>query len=169
MAGVIPNGGSPKPHSPRRIGAAQRQAQAIQLRIAGAGFQAIADKLGYRSASGAHKAVVTALAATRQEPADEYRRLHRERLNQLLLKYWAKAQSGDLKAAGFCLDVLRDLAELDGLPVKKPALVGDGGTLEIVNVIVTSREEAEAVLRGPNGDLNGDLNGHAPRVLNGHP
>src|SRR5690606_7172749 len=59
---------------------AERQRDALDLRKQGYTFQEIADRIGYRHASGAHQAVMAGLRKTIQEPADELRRLELERL-----------------------------------------------------------------------------------------
>lgn len=66
----------------------ERQVQAVELRKSGLGFQEIADRLGYASVSGAHKAVMSALRKTLQEPTDELRRLELERLDTMLHSLW---------------------------------------------------------------------------------
>jgi hypothetical protein len=77
----------PRPTSPR-IDAAERDAKALELRKDGLTYTQIAERLGI-SRSTAHKHVTRGLHRTRQEPADELRRLEAERLNQL----WAEAMA----------------------------------------------------------------------------
>ena len=77
----------PRPTSPR-IDAAERDAKALELRKDGLTYTQIAERLGM-SRSTAHKYVTRGLHRTRQEPADELRRLEAERLNQL----WAEAMA----------------------------------------------------------------------------
>lgn len=79
-------------NSQRAIEAQARQLQALELRKAGIGYNAIAAQLGYSSRSGAHKAVMTALRKTLQEPADEVRKLELERLDALLAELWKKKE-----------------------------------------------------------------------------
>jgi Arc/MetJ family transcription regulator len=93
----------------------ERQADALRMRKAGRTFEEIAEALGYANASGAHKAVLAALRETLREPAEEYRNLHRDRLESIYAAYYHKAVSGDEKAAAICHKALADLAELDGL------------------------------------------------------
>ena len=77
----------PRPTSPR-IDAAERDAKALELRKDGLTYTQIAERLGI-SRSTAHKHVTRGLHRTRQEPAEELRRLEAERLNQL----WAEAMA----------------------------------------------------------------------------
>jgi hypothetical protein len=98
-----------------RVASHERKLQALELRKAGVPFQAIADKLGYRSASGAFAAVKAALRDTLREPADALRELELARLDAMLLGLWRRAQSGDDKAVDRCLRIAERRARLLGL------------------------------------------------------
>ena len=98
-----------------KLTAAERQAQALKLRMAGVTFQQIADTLGYKGKQGAHKAVMSALKKTLQEPADEYRQLQHERLSRLWRVAYDQAINGDLRAVDRCVSIHRELAKLFGL------------------------------------------------------
>jgi hypothetical protein len=74
----------------RELSALERKLKALEMRKAGHTFQHIANELGYRSASGAFGAVMTALKKTLQEPADELRKLELERCDELLESLWDK-------------------------------------------------------------------------------
>jgi hypothetical protein len=69
--------------SPRSIATAQRRAQALKLRLAGARYDDITQQLGYSSRGAAVQDVQRALVATVQEPADELRALEVQRLDML--------------------------------------------------------------------------------------
>ena len=56
-------------HSPRRFRAAERQQEALGLRIAGASYAQIAEQLGYRGPQGAKAAIDAVLLKTAREPA----------------------------------------------------------------------------------------------------
>jgi transposase len=71
----------PRPNAPR-VDAAQRDAQALELRAAGASYRQIADRLGV-SVSTAWGCVERGLDRTRREPADRLRLLELERLDRL--------------------------------------------------------------------------------------
>lgn len=95
----------------------------MKLRIAGKSFEHIAEELGYRSLSGAHKAVTTALKKTLQEPADELRTMEAERLDRMLEGLWDKARSGDTWSVDRVLNIMERRARLLGLdkpPEKDP-------------------------------------------------
>jgi hypothetical protein len=108
-------GGSPSPTSRRRLKAHERQIQALELRLAGVGFRQIASTLGYKSPSGAHDAVMTALDKTLQEPSDRVRKVELERLDRLLSKVYPIARTGSLDHITVCLDILTRRARLLGL------------------------------------------------------
>ena len=99
----------------RRLSALDRQRSALELRKAGATLEAIAGQLGYASASGAQKAVRSALKATLREPAAELRELECARLDALLLGLWKRAAAGDEKAARVAIQISKRRSELLGL------------------------------------------------------
>ena len=109
--------GDKRPRRPtvKNAEVADRERQALELRKAGASFQAIADKLGWADPSVAHKAVVRALANTIQQPADELRPLEAERLDRLLLAVWPDACNGDDRAINRALQIMGQRAKLLGL------------------------------------------------------
>ena len=74
----------------RHIAAVQRQATALQLRLAGANCDTIAQQLGYADRSGASRAIKAAMLATIKEPAEELRKLEAERYDALQMALWAK-------------------------------------------------------------------------------
>lgn len=101
--------------SPNNLSAAQRQAEALRLRASGKSFEAIAEALGYRSPSGAHKAVTTGLQKTLQEPADELRVMEAERLDRMLEGLWQKAINGGTWEVDRVLNIMERRAKLLGL------------------------------------------------------
>lgn len=104
-----------KNKSDPRISVADRQRQALELRKAGLSYDLIARRLKYRSRSGAHKAVQTALKKTLREPADELRQLELERLDAMLLGLWPQAQRGNQGAVDRVLKIMERRAKLLGL------------------------------------------------------
>ena len=126
----------------RRVQAHTRHLQALELRKAGATYQAIADQLGYANARGAHKAVASALKATLREPADEVRDLEVARLDAMLLPLWRRVQQGDERAVDRALKIMERRARLLGLdaPSKSEQSGSDGEPLKIV-VEHVGREE----------------------------
>jgi hypothetical protein len=101
--------------SGRRLAAADRQRQALELRKAGHSFERIAVHLGYRSKSGAYDAVLAGLRATLQEPADAVRALELERCDRLQAALWPAALQGDVAAVAGVLRILDRRARYLGL------------------------------------------------------
>jgi len=104
-----------------------RQLKALELRKAGASYAMIAEQLGYRSPSGAHKAVAAALKATLKEPAEAVRELEVLRLDAALLAIWRRVQSGDEKAIDRLLAIMKRRADLLGLSAADRARIPSGG------------------------------------------
>lgn len=75
--------------SKRMLAAAVKQARAVELRSSGASFDRIATECGYKDRAGAHKAVMSALRKTVDEPADELRELELMRLDRALEVAWS--------------------------------------------------------------------------------
>lgn len=79
---------SVKGNQDRQLTAAERQKAAMELRLAGKTYQAIADELGYAGEGSAFNSVKAALRKTLQEPADELRKAEVARLDRMLEKLW---------------------------------------------------------------------------------
>ena len=112
----------------RRVQAHERHLQALELRKAGATYQAIAEQLGYAHAKSAYKAVASALRATLREPAAGVRELEVARLDSALLAVWRRVQAGDDKAIDRLLRISERRAKLLGLDAAiRKELSGPGG------------------------------------------
>jgi hypothetical protein len=124
-------GGSPKRTSPRRLLAAEKQRQALELKIGGATLAQIAVKVGYTDSSGAYRAIQAALKATLQPPADELRRLQYERLERLYEAAHNKAIGSlangqpDFEAMDRAIKILQRINALFGLETTKLKVGGD--------------------------------------------
>ena len=116
----------------QKVRAHERHLQALELRKAGVTYEVIATQLGYANASGARKAVVSALKATLREPAAELRELELARLDAMLLPLWRRVQSGDEKAIDRALRIMERRARLLGLDRK----TADGEASEPVKIVV---------------------------------
>jgi len=117
--------GAASPTSARRIAAAQKQVEALELRKAGNTFAAIAEQLGYANEAGARKAVRTALEKSIKQPAEEVRQLLLARNEEYVRAIYAKAVAGDLDAIDRCLKIDRQTAALHGLNEMKLKVGGD--------------------------------------------
>ena len=114
-----------------KLASHERKLQALELRKAGASYAAIAEQLGYRSASGAFAAVRAALRDTLREPAQEVRELELARLDAAQLALWRRVQSGEEKAIDRLLGIMKRRAELLGLdhrPRSEPRVEQTTGT-----------------------------------------
>jgi len=100
----------------RSVNIAERRAQALQLRRAGADYRAIAAAMGV-TVHVAWNDVQRGLKAIIQEPAEDVRQLELERVDRLFMVAYQKALAGDLKAIDTCLRIMDRRAKLLGLDV----------------------------------------------------
>ena len=126
--------------SERMLSAVDKQRRALELRKAGYGFQAIADQVGYRSTASAYDAVKSALKKTLQEPADEYRELQRERLEQLWRTIYPQMIKGNFGAIDRGVKILQEMAELQGLNMAKDANLNVSLT-DVIRIIGVAPED----------------------------
>ncbi|WP_306358678.1 MULTISPECIES: hypothetical protein [unclassified Nocardia] len=108
-----------KTTSPPAITRAQRQEKALKLRLAGASYRAIAEKLEI-SSSQAHRDVTEALAELKREPAQAVLDLELHRLDQMLLGLFKEAVSGNIKAVLAALRIMDRRARYLGLDNAAP-------------------------------------------------
>lgn len=114
---------------PARITAAEREKQAVQMRIAGADYQAISEALNM-SRSGAFKAVKRVLERTRaetNETAPELRQIEQRRLERLILSAMPQAQKGHLGAIDIVRKLSESLRKLQGLDEPQKTDITSGG------------------------------------------
>jgi len=101
----------------RRVRAALRRQQAVQMRLAGASYQQIADKLEC-TPSAAYKMVAKAMRDADNktgEAAEMLRGLELARLDALMLAAWKQAVSGHLGAIDRVLRIMDRRARYVGL------------------------------------------------------
>jgi hypothetical protein len=135
----------PRPTAPR-VDAAQRDAQALELRAAGASFREIAAQLGV-SVSTAWKCVDRGLAVTRHEPSSKLRILERERLDRLTVAANQVLQARHVVVSGGKIVVDTDTGQ---------PLVDHGPTLAAVNTL-TRLMERRARLEGLDEPTRADI------------
>lgn len=133
--------------SKKALDVRRRQLEALELRKQGLGYQAIADRLGYKNVSSAYQAVQAILKATLREPADELRRIEAERLDSLMTAVYRRAQDGDEKALDRVLRVMERRARLLGLDQGVP----DPVALDLRAALDATRAAARAY-RDPDAD-----------------
>ncbi len=104
--------------SPRVLAAQAKEAQALDLRLAGYTFDAIAAQLGYASRSSAYRAVSRGLQHIRgqaDQTADQLRQLEDARYDRMLRAIDDKVQQGDVAAIDRALRISKARRELWGL------------------------------------------------------
>ena len=97
--------------------AAARRLQAIQLRMGGASYRAIAERLGVSDAQAFNdvKAELAKIAKLTSAEAEHVRTIELERLDAMTLALWSKAEQGDQGAIDRLLRVMERRSKLMGL------------------------------------------------------
>ena len=95
--------------------AAEKRAEALELRAMGYNYQAIADEVGYGSRGAAHKAVAQELRNIPREAAEQAREMELGRLDDLQMAAMNGAMSGDLFAIDRVVKIIESRARLLGL------------------------------------------------------
>jgi len=137
-----------------KLNSSLKDAQALELRKAGASFDQIAQHLGYAQRSGAHHAVQRALRESlekRNQDADEVRELELSRLDDMFLGLWKDAKAGKWLAVDRALRIMERRAAYLGLdaPKKQEISGSEGGPIQIeqtVDVNVSLEERRTRVL-----------------------
>ena len=92
-----------------------RRGDALRLRLSGASYREIAEKMGYAGPSGAHKAVDKALMEYISEPADKLRKIELARLDTMELALAKGVLAGDTDAIRTKLKCMERRAKLTGI------------------------------------------------------
>lgn len=93
----------------------ERDAQCVQLRRAGLGWDAIAQQLGYSSAARAYEQFMSFMKEYPREDAVAARELEADRYDQLQRAIWAKCLKGDTWSIDRALKLMDQRARLLGL------------------------------------------------------
>ena len=133
--------------SARRAQTAERRRRNIELRLAGATFEAIAVELGYSSR---HEACVDLGRALRQraaelhEVAGQMLEVELARLDRMQLALWPKVLAGDTRAATTVLRIMEQRSRLLGLdaPIKHEVVTVDVLDAEIARLEAEQRRRA---------------------------
>lgn len=99
----------------RRVSALEKRKQALELRLAGATYQQIADRVGYTDRSAAFRACKEEIDAIPREAASEVRSLELDRLDHMWLRAWTRLQQNDLSVIDKLLRIHDARARLTGL------------------------------------------------------
>jgi hypothetical protein len=112
--------------SPARIARAEQVRKALELRKAGASYEAIARECGFRSRSSAYEAVMGSIRELTQEPAAAVLILELERLDRMLFGIWEQARSGQVESIDRVLKIMDRRRAIYGLDQRPPTeLQGD--------------------------------------------
>lgn len=95
--------------------AAEKRAEALELRAMGYNYQAIADEVGYGSRGAAHKAVAQELRNIPREAAEQAREMELGRLDDMQMAAMNGAMAGDLFAIDRVVKIIESRARLLGL------------------------------------------------------
>lgn len=130
------------PAAARKVNQAERRTHAIELRKAGATYQAIGDEL-HVTRQTAHE-IVTAymndLQGLASSEAEMIRAIELERLDRMQLGLWTRATGGDVRAVEAVLKIMDRRARYLGLDM--PATGTDGSMLEVtVRYVETFRSD----------------------------
>lgn len=99
----------------QQVTLAERRAKALQLKVAGATYDAIARTLGYAHRGNAQRDIQAALAAITKEPAEALKKLELERCDEMLLAIWPRVRKGDFGAIDRALRIMERRARYEGL------------------------------------------------------
>lgn len=136
---------------------AQRRADAIALKLAGADWAAIARQLGYSGAAAACKDVTRALeAATREqrEQAEMLRQVELARLDRIQVGLWTAAAAGDPRAAEVVLKVIAQRIKLLGLDAVPPPRIEEAKS--VVGALAASLRAAYDAMGHDDADDDGE-------------
>jgi len=128
------------------------KAEAAQMRryrilsslLAGASERQIAEQEGV-SRSLIHKdkkKVLSELAKQHMGLADEVRSVQMERYNQLMLRWWQRAMTGDLEATNVILRIMKEINVINGVIPDKPLISLSQQSVFLNQSPVTFRIEA---------------------------
>ena len=136
--------GAASPTSVRRTQAAEKQRQAVQLRLYGYTFQAIADQLGYANRGIAQKAFIAGLERWGEKDTADLRAAEDARLDEALRVVAREMAKGNLYAVDRFLQIGRDRRKLHGLDM--PVRVEVSGSLDVENALDRALGEEMATM-----------------------
>jgi len=139
-------------HTKQELTSAEKQRMAMNLKLMGASYAAIAKQLGYASASGAHKAVRKGMRNALQDSATDLRDATYMQLQSMLMVWWPQAIKGDAQASAVVLQILDRVTRLyglDGLPtgeeIDEKGVLTIGGTKDnYIEAMRNARGERKA-------------------------
>ena len=152
----------------KALAAENRRSQVLQMKMAGATEQAIAEQVGV-SKTQVHNDIHRRLAEVRRDDKEavqlEYN-LQRARYERLLLRWWSQAigpaDDQSARATGIVLDILRRLDTIGGLIPEKPLIQLQQqnlivGGVTFADLLREAMDGAGQVVEGERVDLGTDL------------
>lgn len=122
----------PRGGRPDKLEILRKEREALELRKAELPLEEIARRVGYKDASGVHRAIERAYERHIVTDAREIFTLELGRLSTMTRALWPKVLQGDTKAIDSALRVSERLAKLTGLERTTVQLTGaDGGPLNV--------------------------------------
>lgn len=103
-----------------------RRVQAVTLKVAGMGWDKIAEICHYSSALAAQRAVQSALDHIEAPKVDDLRNLENARLDRQLAAVWPQVIGGDIPAGRLALQIGERRARLNGLDKQPEATITPG-------------------------------------------
>jgi hypothetical protein len=100
--------------NPKTLTTDAKHIMAYRLRMNGIKLQEIADALGYKTCSGAQKAIEAGQRKLHFEPAINSKLLNQDRLEELLQGMWTAASKGALGSADRAIKIIQELNKMDG-------------------------------------------------------
>ena len=132
-----------------RVGATARRIQAIEMRLSGMTYQAIADSLGYSDPSDARSLIMRAIDRVEARQVDELRDLEGARLDRMTRIVWAILADRDqtsenrMKAVDRALRISERRARLYGLDAPVRVSVSSGAMAELEDALAALAEVVE--------------------------
>lgn len=147
----------------QRTETAVRRSRAVNMKLAGADYQTIADQLGYASRGAAHTDITRALEASLAQQARDVEVWRHElllSLNRLKAALWPAAIQGEVKAAEAALKVIDRICKLTGADAPQRVEVLTMGAVE-AEIARLSAELGEPSGGVPSEQAGGGLLGGA--------
>lgn len=101
----------------------EKEAKVLELRRGGLTFDMIAERLGYASASGAHKAYVTACNRIVYADVVETRKIEMDRLDIAQAAIWTNVIAGEVPSVIALIKIMERRARLLGLDMPTKAQI----------------------------------------------
>tara|TARA_R100000152_G_C6782229_1_gene219152 strand:- start:7414 stop:7896 length:483 start_codon:yes stop_codon:yes gene_type:complete len=137
-----------------QVNAQQRRYRVLQAVLAGASERQIAEQEGVARSliNRDKKKVLSDLAKEHIGLADEVRSVQMERYNQIMLRWWQRAMSGDKEATDVILRVMKEINVINGVIPDKPLI--SFNQLNVGTEFITFNIEANDDTTEANNDIS---------------